>query len=89
MLLAHDLQYAFSATIAVEQEVIAADITIALLILYLHALDVHPHSTFNRSRAETLLWGNDFRRSWPSAKLSRIKEVHPVFIKFWAIISRM
>jgi len=55
MLLAHDLQYAFSATIAVEQEVIAADITIALLILYLHALDVHPHSTFNRSRAETLL----------------------------------
>jgi len=45
----------FAANIAVEQEVIAAAMTIALLILYLHALDVHQHSTFNRSRAETLL----------------------------------
>jgi len=45
----------FAATIAVKQEVIAVDITIALLILYLHALDVHQHSTFNRSRAETLV----------------------------------
>jgi len=45
----------FAATIAVEQEVIAADITIVLLILYLHASDVHQHSTFNRSRAKTLL----------------------------------
>jgi len=34
--------------IALEQEVIAAAITIAL-ILYLHASDVHQHSTFNRS----------------------------------------
>jgi len=61
----------FAANIAIEQEVIAADITIALLILYLHASDVHQHSTFNRSRAETLLWGNDFR-SRPSTKLSLI-----------------
>jgi len=30
----------FAANTAVEEEVIAADITIALLILYLHALDV-------------------------------------------------
>jgi len=45
----------FAAGLAVEQEVIAADITIALLILYLHASDVHQHSTFNRSRAEALL----------------------------------
>jgi len=54
--------------IAVEQEVIAADIAIALLILYLFALDVHQHRTFNRSRAETLFWGNDFLRSRPSTK---------------------
>jgi len=45
----------FAANIAGEQEVIAADITIALLILYLHASDVHQHSTLNRSRADTLL----------------------------------
>jgi len=31
----------FSANSAVEQEVIAVDITIALLMLYLHASDVH------------------------------------------------
>jgi len=34
--------------IALEQEVIAAAITIAF-ILYLHASDVHQHSTFNQS----------------------------------------
>jgi len=45
----------FAANTAVEQEVIAADMTTALLILYLHALDVHQHSTFNRSRTETAL----------------------------------
>jgi len=40
---------------ALEQDVIAADITIALVTLYLHASDVglHQHSTFNRSRAAT------------------------------------
>ena len=41
-------------SIALEQEVIAAAITTAL-ILYLHAFDVHQHSTFNRSRAAALL----------------------------------
>ena len=41
--------------IALEQEVIAAAITIALVILYLHASAVHQHSTFNRSRTATLL----------------------------------
>jgi len=41
----------FAANIAVEQEVIAAEITIALPILYLRASDAHQHSTFNRSRA--------------------------------------
>jgi len=61
-----------AADIAVEQEVIAAAMTIALLILYLHALDVHQHSTFNRSRAEALLWCNGFRRSRPSTKFSGI-----------------
>jgi len=42
---------------ALEQDVIAADITIALVILYLHASDVglHQHSMFNRRRAATLL----------------------------------
>jgi len=45
----------FAANIAVEQEIIAADVKFALLILYLHASDVHQHSTINRSRAETLL----------------------------------
>jgi len=40
---------------ALEQEVIAAAITTALVILYLHASDVHQHSTFNRSRAAALL----------------------------------
>jgi len=45
----------FAAHIAVEQDVIAADITIALPPLYLHASDVHQQSTFNRRRAETLL----------------------------------
>jgi len=34
--------------IALEQEVIVAAITIALIV-YLHASDVHQHSTFNRS----------------------------------------
>jgi len=34
--------------VALEEEVIAAAITIALL-LYLHAFDVHQHSTFNGS----------------------------------------
>ena len=37
----------FAANIGVEQEVIAAHITIALLMLYLYASDVHQHSTFN------------------------------------------
>jgi len=37
--------------IALKQEVIAAAITITLIILYLHASNVHQHSTFNRSRA--------------------------------------
>jgi len=32
---------------------------------------VHQHSTFNRSREATLLWGTDFQRR-PSTKLSRI-----------------
>jgi len=32
--------------IAVEQEIIAATITIALVILYLHAADEHQHTTF-------------------------------------------
>ena len=45
----------FAANIALEQEVIAAAFTIALLILYLHASDVHQHSTFNRNRTATLL----------------------------------
>jgi len=45
----------FAANIADEQEVIAAAMASALLTLYLHALDVHQHSTFSRSRAETLL----------------------------------
>ena len=34
--------------IALEQDVIAAAITIALIV-HLHASDVHQHSTFNRS----------------------------------------
>jgi len=38
-----------------EQEVIATAITTALVILHLHASDVHQHSTFNRGRAATLL----------------------------------
>jgi len=41
-------------SVALEQEVIAAAITIAL-ILYLHASDIHQHSTFNQSRIATLL----------------------------------
>ena len=66
--------------IALEQEVIAAAITIALVVLYLHASDVHQHSTFNRSQTATVLWGNDFRRSKPSTKFSRIEEVDPAVI---------
>jgi len=45
----------FAANIALEQEVIAAAITIALLILYLHAANVHQHNTFSRSQAATLV----------------------------------
>jgi len=56
--------------VALEEEVIAAAITIALL-LYLHAFDVHQHSTFNGSWTATLLWGTDIR-SRSSTKLSRI-----------------
>jgi len=41
--------------IALEQEVIAAAITIAL-IMYLHASDVHQHRTFNRSWTASLLF---------------------------------
>jgi len=44
--------------IALEQVVIAAAITIALM-LYLHASDAHQQSTFNRSWTATLLWGTD------------------------------
>jgi len=40
--------------IALEQEVITATITIAL-ILYLHASDVHQYSTFNPGWTATLL----------------------------------
>jgi len=58
----------FATNIAIEQEVIGTAISMALLMLYLQASDVHQHSTFDRSRAETLLWGNDFRRSRPSTK---------------------
>jgi len=43
------------SSIALEQEVIAAAITTALVVLYLDASDVHQHSTFNRSRAAALL----------------------------------
>ena len=44
-----------NAQFALEQEVIAASITIALVILYLHASDVHQHSMVTQSRAATLL----------------------------------
>jgi len=57
--------------IAVEQDAIASAIATALLMLYLHASDIPKHSTFNRSRAATVLWGTDFR-SRPSTKLWRI-----------------
>jgi len=57
--------------IALEQEFIAVTITIALVILHLHASDVQQRNTFNRSQAAILLWGADFR-SRPSTKLSRI-----------------
>ena len=56
---------------ALEQEVIAAAITIAL-ILYLHASDVHQHSTFNRSWTATLLWGTDIW-SRPSKTFAHIR----------------
>jgi len=46
------LQYVFAANVVVEQEVIVAAITIALL--YLHTSDVHEHK-FIRSRVATLL----------------------------------
>jgi len=41
-------------SIALEQEVIAAYITTALVMLYLHASDVHQHM-FIHSRAASLL----------------------------------
>jgi len=41
--------------IALEQKVITAAITIALLMLYLYASHVHQHNTFNRSQAVSLL----------------------------------
>jgi len=46
----------FAINIAVEQEAIGVAITIVLLILHLHASDVHQHRMFNLSWAETLLW---------------------------------
>jgi len=46
---ARSVSMLFVANMAIEQEVIAADIVIALLILYLQAWDVHQHSTFSRS----------------------------------------
>jgi len=61
----------FAANIAV--------VTIVLVILCSHSSDVHQHSTFNRNRTATLLWGTDFW-SRPSTKLSRKKEVDPVVI---------
>jgi len=42
----------YAANMVIEQEVIAAAITIALT-LYLHSLNVYQHSAFNESRAET------------------------------------
>jgi len=56
--------------LALEQEVIAAGITIAL-ILYLHASNLHQDSTLNRSRTATLLLAIDIR-SRSSTKLSWI-----------------
>jgi len=41
--------------IALEQEFIAVTITIALVILHLHASDVQQRNTFNRSQAAILL----------------------------------
>jgi len=73
--------------IALEQEVIAAAITIAL-ILYLHASDVHQHSTFNRSWTVTLLWGTDIR-SRPSKNFRACKKWIPLSSNFWAIYSRL
>jgi len=45
--------------IALEQEVIAAAIML-VLILYLHASDVHQHRMSSRSRAANLLEDTDF-----------------------------
>jgi len=56
--------------IALEQHVITAAITIALM-LHLRASDVLQHNTFNRSWTATLLWSTDIR-NMPSTKLSRI-----------------
>ena len=61
-------------------------ITITLRTLHLHASDVHQHSTFNRSRAATLLWGTDFR-SRPSINFRAYKWI-PLSSNFWAINSR-
>jgi len=61
----------FATNIAIDQEVIGTTITVGLLMLCLHSSHVHQHSTFNRSRAQTLLWGTDFQ-SRPSTNLSRI-----------------
>jgi len=36
-------------SISLEQEVIVAAITTALVILYVHSSDVHQHSMFNRT----------------------------------------
>jgi len=68
----------FATNIAVDQDVIAAATTIAL-ILYSYGSDVQQHRMLSRSRVATLLWSTDFRRR-PSTKLSRIYEVDPVVI---------
>jgi len=65
--------------VALEEEVIAAAITIARVILYLHASHVHQQCTFNRSQTATVLWGTDIRSRF-STKFSRIWEVDPVVI---------
>jgi len=56
--------------VAFEEDVIAAAVTIAL-ILYLRASDVQQNNRFNRSQTATLLLGIGIR-SRSSTKLSRV-----------------
>ena len=61
----------------------------AYSLLYLHASDVHQHSTFNRSQTATLLWGTVTSEGGLLQNFSAYMKCIQLSSNFWAINSRL